>query len=103
MKTPEKETSTCAQWEQHEAQALLVKTGLQKLLAFTSQKCWQVSVGLTCSNAEFAKALTEAFGAIFNRVGKDTFLMKKLCPSKCHGPSAESGASRTSVRKDKCF
>lgn len=79
------------QQEQREAQELLVKTGLQEVRLLNLGNVGKFLLDLPTPTL------------IFNRVAKGTFSMKKLSPAKCRGPFAESGASRTSVRKDKCF
>lgn len=86
MNTPEKGRTTCAFWSAVGAvgaargSSTLSKDRSSETLAFKPQKCWQVSVGLTYANPDFAEALTEAIWGDFQQGGKRHILDEKAQP-----------------------
>lgn len=72
-------------------------------LPLKPQQLWQVSIGCSYANPDFAKSLMKLYRVSFTWGAKGTFLMRKLGPAKFCGSFTESGASKTSVWKEKCI
>lgn len=90
------------QQEQQEAQAFLMKICLQKPYLQNFRNFGKFLLDVATQTLTL-QSLWNYIRWVLNGGAKGTFLMRKVGPVKFHGPFAKSGASRTSVRKEKCI